>query len=66
MPSGEYLDVIGGGTFRLVVGYLKQFSPGALSLYLGHTQNVPTDIGTTSVAENHLDGTLDCKRASAL
>ncbi|HYT87968.1 MAG TPA: hypothetical protein VEL76_04555, partial [Gemmataceae bacterium] len=54
-------DVIGGGTLRLVVSYLKKFSPAALALYLGHTKgiqhlrNVPTEIGTTYLAEDHLD-----------
>src|SRR5262245_17313760 len=33
-------DVIGGGTLRLVVGHLKQFSPASLALYLGHIRGI--------------------------
>ena len=54
-------DVIGGGTLRLVVGHLKQFSPASLAVYLGHTkgiqhvQNVPKDVVATYLAEDRLD-----------
>ncbi len=54
-------DVIGGRTLRLVVGYLKQFAPASLALYLGHTKgiqqlrNVPAEVGAVYVAEDHLD-----------
>jgi hypothetical protein len=54
-------DVIGGRTLRLVVGYLQQFSPRSLSLYLGHTKgiqhlgNVPAEIGKVYLAEDCLD-----------
>jgi hypothetical protein len=54
-------DVIGGRTLRLVVAFLKQFSPRSLSLYLGHTKgiqhlrNVPEEITRTYLAEDVLD-----------
>ena len=53
-------DVIGGRTLRLVVEHLRQFSPGSLALYLGHTkgiqhlQNVPVEIARVFVAEESL------------
>jgi hypothetical protein len=53
-------DVIGGGTLRLVVEHLRQFSPGSLALYLGHTKgiqhlrNVPAEIAQVFVAEDCL------------
>jgi hypothetical protein len=53
-------DVIGGRTLRLVVEYLRQFSPGSLILYLGHTKgiqhlrNVPVEIEKVFVAEDCL------------
>jgi hypothetical protein len=53
-------DVIGGRTLRLVVEYLRQFSPGSLALYLGHTKgiqhlrNVPAEIARAFVAEDCL------------
>jgi hypothetical protein len=51
-------DVIGGRTLRLVVRHLRQFSPGSLALYLGHTKgiqhlrNVPSKIVRAFVAED--------------
>lgn len=54
-------DVIGGGTLRLVVGYLRQFSPRSVALYLGHTKgiqhlkNVPEEIEAIYIAEDQLD-----------
>jgi hypothetical protein len=54
-------DVIGSGTLRLVVGHLQQFSPASVAVYLGHTKgiqhvrNVPREITTTYLAEDHLD-----------
>jgi hypothetical protein len=54
-------DVIGGGTLRLVIGYLERFSPRSLSLYLGHTsgvqhlRNVPPEIAAVYLAEERLD-----------
>jgi hypothetical protein len=53
-------DVIGGRTLRLVVEHLRQFSPGSLALYLGHTKgiqhlrNVPAEIARVFVAEDCL------------
>jgi hypothetical protein len=58
-------DVIGGRTLRLVVEHLRQFSPGSLALYLGHTKgiqhfrNVPAAIERVFVAEDSL--TLDAQ-----
>ena len=43
-----------------MVGHLEQFSPGSLSLYLGHTKgiqhlrNVPQAVTRTYLAEDHL------------
>jgi len=54
-------DVIGGRTLWLVVDHLRQFSPGSLSLYLGHTKgiqhlrNVPAEITKVFVAEDCLN-----------
>jgi hypothetical protein len=45
-------DVIGGGTLRLVVGHLQQFSLASVAVYLGHTKgiqhvrNVPKSVRT--------------------
>lgn len=53
-------DVIGGRTLRLVIEYLRQFSPGALALYLGHTKgiqhlrNVPTEVSKIYLAEDYV------------
>jgi hypothetical protein len=54
-------DVIGGRTLRLVVEYLRQFSPQSLSLYLGHTKgiqhlrNVPEEFEKVFIAEDSLN-----------
>jgi hypothetical protein len=53
-------DVIGGRTLRLVVEHLRQFLPGSLTLYLGHTKgiqhlrNVPAEIVQVFVSEDCL------------
>jgi hypothetical protein len=54
-------DVIGGRTLRIVVEHLRQYSPGAIELYLGHTKgiqhilNVPAEIDKVHLAEDRLD-----------
>jgi hypothetical protein len=54
-------DVIGGRTLRMVVEHLRQYSPGAIELYLGHTKgiqhlpNVPSEIEKVHLAEDCLD-----------
>jgi hypothetical protein len=53
--------VIGGGTLRLVVAHLGQFSPASVAVYLGHTKgiqhlrNVPAEVAAVYLAEDRLD-----------